>query len=124
MNADEMRSMSDLQANLKQFSQLVDEKMRDVGEHRRIVRSLARMSKIGEEAGELHAAMLRNLSLNVLKEDGTVDNESVRGHILSLAVTVLAFYEHWTGNQGDTLSDLEQHMARSLKWAEKQVGES
>lgn len=70
----------------------------------------ARVAKIAEEAGELSASLLRFNGHNVLKEDGTVTAQKVSHDLLSVALTALAVYEHWTGNQGNALDALEDRM--------------
>ena len=104
-----------------QFSKLLDVAMSAGVRDGRMV-SYARLTKLSEEAGELSAAVLRNMSHNILKEDGTVTREEVGQHILSLAVTVLAFYEHWTNNQETVMDDLREHMEATLMWAREQMG--
>jgi len=66
----------------------------------------ARVAKITEEAGELSAALLRFNGHNVLKEDGEPTAAEIGQHMLSVAITALGAYEHWTGNQGVSVREL------------------
>jgi len=116
MNVDETAK------NIRRFSQLLDIRLDDIAdtghEH-----TQARLLKIAEETGELYAALLRYNNMNVLKEDGSVTWEDIGKHVLSIAVTALACYEHLDGNREYTLDALELKIAQTLDWAKKQVGE-
>ena len=72
----------------------------------------ARVAKITEEAGELSGALLRYNGHNVIKEDGEPTTEEIGKHMLSVAITALGAYEHWTGNVGQSVEDLEAEMHR------------
>lgn len=103
--------MSTLSENLAAFSAYID------SEHARNYitaneAAYARVAKITEEAGELSGALLRYNGQNVLKEDGEPTIEDIGQHMLSVAITALGAYEHWTGNQGRSLRDLESAVQR------------
>lgn len=105
--------------NLRRFSELLDNKMDGIYEHRLMARTL----KVTEEAGELAAALIRHQSKNILKEDGYVSEAEVKSHIMSLAITVLALYELFDRHGEHVLDDLEVHAHSTLAWAKQQVGE-
>jgi NTP pyrophosphatase (non-canonical NTP hydrolase) len=111
-------SYESLTAKISEFSQLLDDNME--GEYNE--RLLARTLKVTEEAGELAAAVIRNLSRNVLKEDGEVTRHEVASHMLSLVVTAIALYDFYSAG-GTPVRDLDIKMQQTLAWAKKQLGE-
>lgn len=105
--------MSTLSNDLAEFSAYID-----AGQAPEVATAnegvYARVAKITEEAGELSGALLRYNGHNVIKEDGEPTAEDIGKHMLSVAITALGAYEHWTGNTGLSVRALEAQV-RSLR---------
>lgn len=98
--------MSTLSNDLAEFSAYIDDQNeREYSTANE--RAYARVAKITEEAGELSGALLRYNGHNVIKEDGEPTAEDIGKHMLSVAITALGAYEHWTGNRGTSVRALE-----------------
>lgn len=74
-------------------------------------RAWGRIAKIGEEAGEVIAAMIAVTGQNPRKPaSGTWDD--VQKELLDVAVTALGAHEHLTGNQGGSMATFAAHLER------------
>ena len=73
-----------------------------------------RVAKVGEECGEVIAAMIGATGQNPRKAvTHTLDD--VREELLDVALTALAAYEHMTDNEGACIRDLERHVIKRLR---------
>lgn len=76
-----------------------------------------RLSKLSEEVGEVIRAWIGVTGQNPRK-GVTHTHDDVRKELLDVAVTALAAYEHMTGNRGDSLQALFEHILFLYKRAE------
>lgn len=106
--------MSTLSNDLAEFSAHIDSALMGRNGWNDTSREIAyaRVAKITEEAGELSGALLRYNGHNVIKEDGEPTAEDIGKHMLSVAITALGAYEHWTGNAGLSVAALEAQVRR------------
>lgn len=71
----------------------------------------ARVGKIGEEFGEVVAALISYTGQNPRKPAGS-SLGAIRAELLDVAVSALGAVEHLTGNRGTALDLLAEHVER------------
>lgn len=75
-----------------------------------------RVAKVQEEAGEVISALIGVTGQNPRK-GVTHSMDDVAAELLDVAVTALAAYEHVTGNQGQSVPALGDHVAALVRRA-------